>query len=50
VLPDSNALGVTTNYKISFTTANELPKGSYVEIEFPREYFSGLERITCSAM
>jgi len=50
LLPDSNQLGVKTNYAIYFTTKNELPKGSFVEITFPKGYFTNLSEVTCSAV
>ena len=37
LLPDTNQLGVTTNYAIYFTTRNFLPKQSYVDITFPKD-------------
>jgi len=42
VLPDSNKLSVKTDYSIYFTTANDIPRNSYIEIEFPAEYFKEL--------
>jgi len=42
VLPDSNKLSTKTDYSIYFTTANDIPRHSYIEIEFPSDYFSDL--------
>ena len=42
VLPDSNKLNVKTDYSIYFTTANDIPRNSYIEIEFPKDYFTEL--------
>ena len=42
VLPDTNSLGTVTDYSIYFTIENDLPKDGYVEIEFPRDYFTDL--------
>ena len=50
VLPETNQLGVTTNYAVYFTIAQELPAGGYVDITFPRASFSNLDAVTCSAI
>ena len=42
VLPDSNKLNVKTDYSIYFTPANDIPRNSYIEIEFPKTYFTEL--------
>ena len=50
VLPETNQLGVTTNYAVYFTISQELPAGGYVDITFPRASFSNLGAVTCSAI
>lgn len=47
VLPDSNQLGKVTDYAIYFTPTNEIPQGSYVEVEFPAAYYDNLDSVTC---
>ena len=50
VLPDTNSLGTVTDYSIYFTIENDLPKDGYIEIEFPADYFTDLEDISCTAI
>ena len=50
LLPDTNTLGVVTNYAIYFTIVNELPEGSFVDIYFPRGYYTGLDQVLCKAV
>ena len=48
LLPDSNQLSVKTNYAFYFTISSDLPRGSYVEISFPQDYFTNLSDVYCS--
>jgi hypothetical protein len=50
VLPDTNQFGALTDYSVYFTSMNVIPKGSYVDIEFPKDHFSGLGDIECKAI
>ena len=47
VLPDSNMLGSRTAYSIYFTTENVVQRNSYIEVEFPKDYFSDLTTVGC---
>ena len=47
VAPDNNSFGVTTDYTVYFTTANQTPKGSTVQIRFPAAYYQNLAKISC---
>lgn len=47
VLPDSNMLGSRTAYSIYFTTDNVVQKNSYIEVEFPKDYFPHLQSVSC---
>ena len=50
VLPDTNSLGKLTDYSLYFTIENDLTLDGYVEVEFPAEYFTDLEQISCTAI
>jgi len=47
VAPDNISFGVVTDYSISFSTSNLIPKGSTLHIQFPKSYFTNLSSITC---
>ena len=48
LLPDTNTLGEVTNYAIYFTIVNKLPQGSFVDIMFPRDYYTNLADVVCT--
>ena len=50
LLPDTEQLGVSTNYAVYFTIVNELPAESYVEITFPQDYFKNLNQVSCEPL
>ena len=50
VLPDTNSLGRVTDYSLYFTIENDLVLDGYVEIEFPADYFTDLDQISCTAI
>lgn len=50
LLPDSNQLGAKTNYQVYFTTRNEIPVNSYVDVHFPKDYFDNLDQVSCSSV
>ena len=50
LLPDTNQLGVQTNYAIYFTVKNAIPEDSTVDITFPEDYFTELDQVSCSAI
>ena len=42
IVPDTQQLGVLTNYTVYFTTATFLGKGTMIEVEFPKSIFGSL--------
>jgi hypothetical protein len=49
VIPDSNSLGVTTNYMFYFTTTNQIPVNGKITIYFPITVYGTISSVSCSA-